>query len=68
MGNNYGFGKTVSYSFEIALDKVKQELHKEGFGILSVIDVAATLKKGSILTCHPIKFLELAIHSWLKEL
>lgn len=45
MLNSYGFGKTVSYSFNIALDKVRQELQKEGFGILTVIDVAATFKQ-----------------------
>lgn len=45
MKNEYGFGKTVSYSFEEAIDKVTQALQKEGFGVLSDIDVAATLKK-----------------------
>jgi uncharacterized protein (DUF302 family) len=45
VNNKYGFGKSVSYSFDIALDKVTQELQKEGFGILTVIDVAATFKK-----------------------
>ncbi len=45
MKNKYGFGKTVSYSFDSALEKVIQELQKEGFGILTDIDVAATLKK-----------------------
>ncbi|MBP9691711.1 MAG: DUF302 domain-containing protein [Alphaproteobacteria bacterium] len=45
MKNKYGFGKTVSYSFDAALEKVKKELEKEGFGILTEIDVAATLKK-----------------------
>lgn len=45
MKNKYGFGKIVSYSFEDALEKVTQELAKEGFGVLTEIDVAATLKK-----------------------
>lgn len=45
MKSKYGFGKIVSYPFEDALEKVKQELGKEGFGILTEIDVAATLKK-----------------------
>ena len=45
MKSKYGFGKTVSYSFDDALEKVKKELEKEGFGILTEIDVAATLKK-----------------------
>lgn len=45
MKSKYGFGKIVSYSFEDALEKVKRELWKEGFGVLTEIDVAATLKK-----------------------
>ena len=45
MKDKYGFGKVVSYSFEDALKKVKKELEKEGFGILTEIDVAATLKR-----------------------
>jgi uncharacterized protein (DUF302 family) len=45
MKSRYGFGKTVSTSFDAALEKVTQELQKEGFGILTEIAVAATLKK-----------------------
>ncbi|AWV05494.1 ABC transporter ATP-binding protein (plasmid) [Burkholderia sp. JP2-270] len=45
MSVSYGFGKTVTYSFDEAIERVKQELAKEGFGILSDIDVAETLKK-----------------------
>ncbi len=43
--NRYGFGKAVALRFDAALDKVAQELAKEGFGILTEIDVAATFKK-----------------------
>jgi len=43
--SDFGFGKTVSIGFEAALQKVTEELAKEGFGILTVIDVQATLKK-----------------------
>ena len=45
METAYGFGKTLEYSFEHAVDRVIEELQKEGFGVLTDIDVAATLKK-----------------------
>jgi uncharacterized protein (DUF302 family) len=41
----YGFGKTVAHDFDAALRKVTEELAKEGFGVLTEIDVQATLKK-----------------------
>lgn len=41
----YYFEKTTDYAFEKALEKVTEELQKEGFGILTEIDVQATLKK-----------------------
>jgi uncharacterized protein (DUF302 family) len=40
-----GFNLIVNLSFEEALSKVKSELKKEGFGILTEVDVQATLKK-----------------------
>ena len=45
MTGNYTFGKTVEYGFEQAVERATQELAKEGFGVLTEIDVAATLKK-----------------------
>jgi uncharacterized protein (DUF302 family) len=45
MVSKYGFGKSVDYSVVEAIEHVTQALQNEGFGILSDIDVAATLKK-----------------------
>lgn len=41
----YGFGKKVLYSFDDTVKKVTEGLQKEGFGVLTTIDVSATLKK-----------------------
>ena len=42
---SYYFSRLVDLSFDQALEKVTEELKKEGFGILTEIDVKATLKK-----------------------
>jgi uncharacterized protein (DUF302 family) len=42
---NYYFSKIVDYNFDDAIDKVTEELKKEGFGVLTEIDVTATFKK-----------------------
>lgn len=44
MTHRIGFGRTVGMSFEQALERVTEALGKEGFGVLTQIDVAATLK------------------------
>jgi len=41
----YNFTKEVDLSFDAALIKVTEELQKEGFGVLTEIDVKSTLKK-----------------------
>jgi len=41
----YGFSKTIDLSFENTIPKVIEELKKEGFGVLTTIDVKETLKK-----------------------
>jgi len=45
MQSGFGFGKPVDMEFDQAIDKVIAELQTEGFGVLSDIDVAATMKK-----------------------
>lgn len=45
MSNTYAFGKTVGTDVSQTIERVTQALAKEGFGILSDIDVAGTLKK-----------------------
>lgn len=42
---NYGITKTIGLSYEEAIEKVTEELKKEGFGVLTTIDVKETLKK-----------------------
>lgn len=41
----YYFSKTLDKSFDEAVESVTEELKKEGFGILTDIDVQSTLKK-----------------------
>jgi uncharacterized protein (DUF302 family) len=42
---SYGISKTANLSYDQAVLKVTEELQKEGFGILTTIDVKETLKK-----------------------
>jgi uncharacterized protein (DUF302 family) len=41
----YGFSKTVDMPYEQTIEKVTAELKKEGFGVLTSIDVKETLKQ-----------------------
>jgi uncharacterized protein (DUF302 family) len=54
---DYYFACTARLSFEAALTKVAEELKKEGFGILTEIDVAATLKKKLDVQFRPYRIL-----------
>ncbi len=53
----YGFKKIVSLPMEEADRRLREELQKEGFGILTEIDVKATLKKKLDVDFRPYKIL-----------
>lgn len=53
----YGFTVDVECSFDEAVEKVTEELQKEGFGVLTEIDVKATLKKKLDIDKRPYKIL-----------
>ena len=41
----YGFGATVELTYARAVERTREELAKEGFGVLSEIDIRAALKQ-----------------------
>lgn len=41
----YNYNKKTNLNYQEAIEKTKEELAKEGFGVLTEIDVKATLKK-----------------------
>ena len=43
--SHYGFGTVVAISHADALERVRRELAREGFGIITEMDMAATLRK-----------------------
>ena len=53
----YVIGKTVSLGFSDAERRITEELAKVGFGILTEIDVAATMKKKLGLEMPPYRIL-----------
>ncbi len=53
----YGFNVTVKGSFDGAVQRVTDELQKEGFGVLTEIDVKATMKKKLDIDQKPYKIL-----------
>ncbi len=55
--SSYVFGKTVSMPFDEAHQRITEELAKVGFGILTEIDVQATMKKKIDLDMPPYRIL-----------
>lgn len=55
--NALGFDVYMSCSYEDAITAVSDELKKEGFGVLTEIDVKATLKKKLDVDFRPYKIL-----------
>lgn len=53
----YGFNVKVKDGFDQAVLRVTEELQKEGFGVLTEIDVKATMKKKLDLDLKPYKIL-----------
>jgi uncharacterized protein (DUF302 family) len=50
---NYYFSKTINSNLETAVQKVTDALKAEGFGILTEIDIKATLKKKLDVDFYP---------------
>lgn len=55
--SSYYRSKTLNLSMDAAEERVRQELAKEGFGVLTEIDVRATLKKKLDVDVPPYKIL-----------
>lgn len=54
---NYHFSKTIESSMENAIEKVTEELKKEGFGILMDIDIKKTFKEKIDVDFRPYRIL-----------
>jgi len=54
---SYYYARTVDMNFEQAIENVTSELQKEGFGVLTEIDVKATLKKKLGVDFRPYRIL-----------
>jgi len=54
---SYYYTKITDYGFDEAIEKVTEELQKEGFGVLTEIDVTATFKKKINVDFRPYRIL-----------
>ena len=54
---SYYFNKTISLPFDEAVERVKAELKKDGFGVLTEIDVRKTLKEKIGVDFRPYRIL-----------
>lgn len=54
---SYHFSKMLNITFDDAISKVTEQLKKEGFGILTEIDVKETLKKRIDVDFHNYRIL-----------
>jgi uncharacterized protein (DUF302 family) len=54
---SYYFAKTVALPFDEAVERVKAELKKDGFGVLTEIDVRQTLKEKIGVDFRPYRIL-----------
>ena len=54
---SYYFSRTLNVSFDEAIRRTTEELHKEGFGILTEIDVKETLKNKLDVDFRPYRIL-----------
>jgi uncharacterized protein (DUF302 family) len=57
MTDTLGFSVYLTTDFDTAVTRVTEELKKEGFGVLTEIDVKATLKKKLDVDFRPYKIL-----------
>lgn len=55
---DYGYKKEVNLGLEEAVEKITEELKKQGFGILSTIDMKETLKNKLDVDIDEYKILE----------